>query len=73
MLTQLDTDDTREQPSDRWEEWYAPRLVAYFLEPHAVSVEQLFAMRRVGLRQPGRVVGGPTGWGRKIAFARSRA
>ena len=30
MLVQLDKDYTREQPSDRWEEWYAPRLIAHF-------------------------------------------
>jgi hypothetical protein len=30
MLVQLDKDYSRERPSDGWEEWYAPRLVAHF-------------------------------------------
>jgi hypothetical protein len=30
ILVQLDKDYSREQPSDGWEEWYAPRLVAHF-------------------------------------------
>jgi hypothetical protein len=34
MLVTLDKDYTRESPADRWEDYYARRLVEHFAGPH---------------------------------------